>query len=66
LLARRKEILNHAFNILEIPEEAQVFFRDDWQIKSVGMLVNLGHEKMMNQEIVAHRHLGAIALITEW
>ena len=66
VLTKRKEILDYVFSILEIPEEAATFFREEWQIKSVGMLINLEHEKMLELEEVAHGHVAAIALVTEW
>ena len=66
VVANKKEILGHVFKNLEIPEEVQDFFTSTWQIKSVGMLINLEQDKMMDQEEIAHGHVAAIALFIEW
>jgi len=65
VVTNKKEILDHVFKTLEIPEEVQDFFKSTWQIKSVGMLINIDQEKMMDQDEIAHGHIAAIALFIE-
>jgi len=66
VVTNKKEIFDHVFKTLEIPEEVQDFFKSTWQIKSVGMLINIDQEKMMDQDEIVYGHVAAIALFIEW
>ena len=64
-MTTRLSILNHVFDIMEIPREIQDALKDN-AIKSVGALINLDQSELMQIQEIRIGHIQALLLFKSW